>query len=193
MAASTLRYSPTQLDWHVTPADPEPAPGASQPPLWPELAVPSAAETAEDIPPDVPGDVGAGEGEPVRTRRRWPWVVLVVLIVVALLGWVAGVGIVLRGRSFGPPLPVDTAVRPTFVIATPPSPSPSGSPRPAAVPTVTAGDEYTVAAGDTLRSIAERVYGDPTQWPRIYDANRQTVGPDPDALNAGTRLRIPRP
>jgi nucleoid-associated protein YgaU len=116
-----------------------------------------------------------------------------VLLLAAILGLSAGVGIVLRGRSFGTPQSSDAVARPTFVIASVPSPSPSGSPRPAAVPSATASDEYTVEAGDTLRSIAQQVYGDPAQWPRIYDANRQTIGSDPDTLSAGTRLRIPRP
>jgi nucleoid-associated protein YgaU len=108
-----------------------------------------------------------------------------------------GVGVVLRGRSFGAQLPADQAARPTFVIAALPSPSPSGSPRAASTPATaaatTSSDEYTVEAGDTLRSIAQQVYGDPAQWPRIYDANRETIGADPDTLSAGTKLRIPRP
>lgn len=114
------------------------------------------------------------------------------LLLAAILGLSAGVGIVLRGRSFGAPLSPDAVARPTFVIATSPSPSPSDSPRPAAVPSVTASDEYTVEAGDTLRSIAQQVYGDAAQWPRIYDANRQVIGSDPDTLSAGTTLRVPR-
>ncbi len=118
-----------------------------------------------------------------------------VLLLAALLGLSAGVGVVLRGRSFGAPLSSDVAARPTFVVASVPSPSPSGSPQPVAVPTTaTSSDgEYTVEAGDTLRSIAQQVYGDAAQWPRIYDANRQIIGADPDTLSAGTRLRIPRP
>jgi nucleoid-associated protein YgaU len=119
--------------------------------------------------------------------------VLLVLILAAMLGSAVGVGIVLRGRSFGAQLPSDTTARPTFVIAAPPRPSPSESPRSAATPSATTSDEYTVEAGDTLRSIAQQVYGDPAQWPRIYDANRETIGPDPDSLSAGTRLSIPRP
>ena len=171
------------LDWHVTPADPDEAPAP----------LPGTPEHAE-LPEPVPGPPEQADlTKPLRTHRRWPWLVLLVLILVAMLGAVAGVGIVLRGRSFGPPLPSDTAARPTFVIATLPSPSPSGSPRPAAVPSATATDEYTVEAGDTLRSIAQQVYGDPAQWPRIYDANRETIGPDPNALGAGSRLRIPKP
>jgi nucleoid-associated protein YgaU len=129
-------------------------------------------------------------------------VVGLVLILATALGSVVGVGIVVRGQSFGPPVPTDAAARPTFVIAASPSPSPtttttttttSGSPRSATVPSATANDEYTVEPGDTLRSIAQQVYDDPAQWPRIYDANRETIGPDPDSLRAGTRLRIPRP
>jgi len=149
------------------------------------------AESDEVSEPTVgPAEV---REEPARTRRRWPWVVLLVLILAAMLGAAVGVGIVLRGRSFGAQLPSDAAARPTFVIAAPPSPSPSQLPRSAATSAVITSDEYTVEAGDTLRSIAQQVYGDPAQWPRIYDANRQTIGPDPDALSAGTRLGIPRP
>jgi LysM repeat protein len=127
--------------------------------------------------------------------------VLVVLLVAASVGMAIGVGVVLRGQSLGIPQPADPQARPTFVVARLPSPSPSpspvlgpgGVPRPAPAPSATALDEYTVEAGDTLRSIAQQVYGDAAQWPRLYDANRDTIGPDPDTLNAATRLRIPRP
>ena len=50
---------------------------------------------------------------------------------------------------------------------------------------------YEVAAGDTLKTIAQRFYGDADAWQIIYDANRQAIGADPDALRAGTRLTIP--
>lgn len=33
------------------------------------------------------------------------------------------------------------------------------------------GENYTVVDGDTLSKIAEVVYGDPSQWPTIYNAN----------------------
>jgi LysM repeat protein len=157
-----------RLDWHVTPAEPD-----------------EVIETVTAPPEDAPP----------RVRRRWPWLALLLLVLAAMLGMALGVGVVLRGRSFGAQLPADQAARPTFVIAAPPSPSPSGSPRSSTTPvTATNAEEYTVVeAGDTLRSIAQQVYGDPAQWPRIYDANRETIGPDPDTLSAGTRLRIPRP
>jgi nucleoid-associated protein YgaU len=155
---------------------------------------PSEPEQAAE-PTPAPAENPAA---PPRPRRRWPWLALLVLILAAALGVALGVGVVLRGRSLGPELPSQAGARPTFVVGSGPSPSPSGSPRPTAGPSVAATgtdayDEYVVAAGDTLRSIAGQVYGDPAEWPRIYDANRDIIGADPDALNAGTHLRIPRP
>jgi nucleoid-associated protein YgaU len=104
----------------------------------------------------------------------------------AVLGVAVGAGVVLRGRSLGPSALPDAASRPTFVVGPSVSPQPVASPS----PTVAARD-YVVQPGDTLRSIARDLYGDPEQWPRVYDANRDVIGSDPDALRAGTRLRIP--
>jgi nucleoid-associated protein YgaU len=115
---------------------------------------------------------------------------VVVLVLAAVLGLALGIGVVLRGRSLGPSSPGEGASRPTFVIGANASPSQVRSPSPEAVASPEAG-EYEVQPGDTLRSIAQEVYGDASQWPRIYDANRDAIGPDPDALKAGTRLRIP--
>jgi hypothetical protein len=165
------------------------------------------AEGSEARAPDLGGEVSdaalpdavADQGEaPAGGRRNWLWPALLVVLVLLLAGSVGtavGVGVVLRGRSFGAPLPADPDARPTFVVATVPSPSPVGSPRPVAVPSAatTASDDYVVQPGDTLRSIALERYGDAEQWRRLYDANRETIGADPDALIAGVRLRIPRP
>ena len=115
--------------------------------------------------------------------RRWLWPVIGGA---AVLGVAAGAGIVLRGRSLGPSAPVGAASRPTFVIGPSVSPQPVASPSPS-----TAVAEYVVQPGDTLRSIARDRYGDPEQWPRIYDGNRDVIGPDPDRLQAGSRLRLP--
>lgn len=54
-----------------------------------------------------------------------------------------------------------------------------------------AGDSYEVQSGDTLATIAQQFYGDPTQWRRIYDANKDAIGADPDKLKLGTKLTIP--
>jgi nucleoid-associated protein YgaU len=50
---------------------------------------------------------------------------------------------------------------------------------------------YEIQSGDTLLSIAEQFYGDATQWRTIYDANRDVIGNNPDALKVGTSLKIP--
>jgi nucleoid-associated protein YgaU len=50
---------------------------------------------------------------------------------------------------------------------------------------------YTVVAGDSLSLIAQRVYGDLMQWPRLYQANQDRIG-NPNTLEIGWVLRIPR-
>jgi LysM repeat protein len=51
---------------------------------------------------------------------------------------------------------------------------------------------YTVAAGDTLSGIAAE-FAVRGGWPALYAANRHAIGPDPDVINSGTVLTIPRP
>jgi nucleoid-associated protein YgaU len=50
---------------------------------------------------------------------------------------------------------------------------------------------YTVRSGDTLSRIAQLKYQDAAKWKAIFDANRGTIGFDPDRLEVGMRLRIP--
>ncbi|AAM43030.1 LysM peptidoglycan-binding domain-containing protein [Xanthomonas campestris pv. campestris] len=53
------------------------------------------------------------------------------------------------------------------------------------------GDEsVTVQAGDSLSVIAKRHYGDGNSWPRIFEANRDTLK-DPDTIFPGQVLRLP--
>jgi nucleoid-associated protein YgaU len=54
-----------------------------------------------------------------------------------------------------------------------------------------AASYYTVRSGDTLSGIAQRQYRDAEKWRAIYDANRTTIGADPDRLEVGMRLRLP--
>jgi len=48
----------------------------------------------------------------------------------------------------------------------------------------------TVAAGDTLSSLAAEVYGNPAAWPSLFEANRDRLT-DPDLILVGQTLRIP--
>lgn len=65
--------------------------------------------------------------------------------------------------------------------------------------TATTSDEAVVVlAGDTLWSIAQRWLGPDADsveihdaWPRWYQANRATIGPDPHLILPGTRLTPP--
>ena len=50
---------------------------------------------------------------------------------------------------------------------------------------------HTVRRGETISIIAGRYYRDVHAWPAIYKANVDTVGIDPDILEAGTVLDIP--
>ena len=49
---------------------------------------------------------------------------------------------------------------------------------------------YTVQRGDTLSRISQKVYGEASQWRKIYDANRDRI-PNQNALKLGTELVIP--
>ena len=110
------------------------------------------------------------------------------------------------GQPSATPIPPPSPAAASPVVGASPSPSPSpiagaapgqagppGGLTPAASPEAAAGGEssYTVAEGDTLGKIAEQFYGDPNLWRRIYDANRQAIGDNPDNLQIGATLRIP--
>lgn len=48
----------------------------------------------------------------------------------------------------------------------------------------------TVAAGDTLSSIAAEVYSNEAAWPTLFEANRDRLN-DPDLIFAGQEIRVP--
>ncbi len=50
---------------------------------------------------------------------------------------------------------------------------------------------YAVQPGDTLALIAQNFYGDGNLWQLIYDANRNTIGDNPNQLQVGMVLVIP--
>jgi nucleoid-associated protein YgaU len=51
---------------------------------------------------------------------------------------------------------------------------------------------YTVKSGDSLSKIAKRFYGDAKMWNRIYEANRELIGKNPDLIQPGQDLVIPQ-
>ena len=72
------------------------------------------------------------------------------------------------------------------------SASPSAAPTPAANASASPapGLGYEVQAGDSLRKIAQRIYGDEMKWKRIWEANKAQI-PNPDRIQPGMQLSIP--
>lgn len=113
-----------------------------------------------------------------------------------------GFGAACGGGGGSSPTPTTASVSPSPASGVP-SPqrpalaSPVASPSAVAISTATAvadassGETYEIQSGDTLLTVAEQVYGDATQWRKIYDANKDVIGPDPDKLKVGMKLKVP--
>ena len=79
------------------------------------------------------------------------------------------------------------------VLALPANASPSVSTPPSSPPAdtyVRSGATYTVRAGDSLESIAQRMLGDAGRWHEIYDLNRQIIQ-NPNLIYSGQVLVLP--
>lgn len=50
---------------------------------------------------------------------------------------------------------------------------------------------YTVKKGDCLSAIARSVYGDASQWKKIYEANKGIIGKNPNLIFPGQTYTIP--
>jgi len=83
----------------------------------------------------------------------------------------------------------DKAVSPKLVLPAPaaPAPAPAPAPSPAGVSPKTC----VVMPGDSLAKIAAKVYGNPAQWSKIYEANKAVIGPNPNLIKPGQTLIIP--
>lgn len=68
-----------------------------------------------------------------------------------------------------------------------PSQAPAPNQRPNDNPTP---KTYVVKPGDSLVVIAKMVYGDSSKWRAIYDANKNTIGTDPNLIRPGQQLVI---
>ena len=51
---------------------------------------------------------------------------------------------------------------------------------------------YIIKPGDTLSAIALRFYGNAEEYMKIFEANRDVIGDDPDKIYAGQVITIPR-
>lgn len=52
-------------------------------------------------------------------------------------------------------------------------------------------DTYTVKKGDCLWNIAKKFYGDGAKYTKIYNANKKTIGSNPNLIRPGQVLKIP--
>jgi nucleoid-associated protein YgaU len=59
---------------------------------------------------------------------------------------------------------------------------------PAAVEEV---EYYEIASGDTLSAIAKKFYGNGSDYPRIFEANKEVIK-DPNKIYVGQKIRIPK-
>ena len=50
---------------------------------------------------------------------------------------------------------------------------------------------YKIRPGDSLSTVAEKFYNDPTLWRTIYNFNRDKIGPNPNAIQAGMTVKVP--
>lgn len=50
---------------------------------------------------------------------------------------------------------------------------------------------YTVKKGDCLYAISRKFYGSGANWKKIYDANKKTIGSNPNLIYVGQKLKIP--
>ena len=50
---------------------------------------------------------------------------------------------------------------------------------------------WVVKPGDSLSKIAKDVYDDGGKYMKIYEANKDTIGPNPDIIKPGQKLVLP--
>ena len=86
-----------------------------------------------------------------------------------------------------PPAATSDIVVTDTVTVTPSTPAPVISSPAAAIP---AESTYTVKKGDTLWSIAQKIYGEGSKWTDIKEANKAMLGTS-NSLKAGMVLQIP--
>ena len=100
------------------------------------------------------------------------------------------------GQVPGPlPVPLPTPAPPPPTPAPAPAPPPPPPPPPPAPAPPPAQRTVTVCHWPqwcgSLWGIAQHFYGDGSKWPTIYNANRATIGPNPNLIHPGQVLVVP--
>jgi nucleoid-associated protein YgaU len=62
---------------------------------------------------------------------------------------------------------------------------------PAAGPAGATAQTYDVQSGDSLSKIAQEMTGDAGRWNELYEANKDTIGADPNLIQPGQQLKVP--
>jgi nucleoid-associated protein YgaU len=52
--------------------------------------------------------------------------------------------------------------------------------------------KHVVQSGESLSAIAKQHYGDAGKYMKIYEANKELIGEDPDLIQPGMELVIPK-
>ena len=53
------------------------------------------------------------------------------------------------------------------------------------------GSTYTVKPGDNLSKLAKQFYGTGADWKKIYEANKDVIGGNPNLIYPGQTFKIP--
>lgn len=53
------------------------------------------------------------------------------------------------------------------------------------------GSTYTVKSGDSLWKIAKQLYGSGADWKKIYEANKDVIGSNPNLIYPGQTFTVP--
>lgn len=88
------------------------------------------------------------------------------------------------------PAPKAPAAKPTTTAPT--TSVPRSEPKSQPTDAAATNDTYTVQSGDSLSKIAKNLYGDANSWHKLYEANKTLIGDNPDMIQPGQRLVVPR-
>jgi len=53
------------------------------------------------------------------------------------------------------------------------------------------GNDYVVQPGDNLWSISVATYGTGYNWSKVYEANKEVLGANPNQIEKGTKIALP--